>query len=178
MDKIDLQKIATDIQDIESSTALVQYLGKMWVDFETGMLTKNVDVLRHIDKIPTLLHKVARKVTPQKAYVCGVYSEKFKQLSEDYNTRLVKFFRSDMLAKKPIRNLFEYLHKNKMIEVNQIVADFVTDKTSEKMVRGYLKQLLRTNLVSVTYASEYEYYELTTEGYQYYYLYFRIEEVE
>lgn len=176
MKKIDLNQIANEIKNMETSKDLAQYLSRLWLDFDNGLQIKNVDCLRYIDDIPKLLHKVARKLTSEKAYLCGVYSAKFDKLLEDYNERLVQSFRSEMLAKNLIRNIYKYLHKSGMTEVQQIIKDFTNTEVTEKDVRIALHQLVRTSLVSLVYISEYDYYELSPEGYRYYYYYFRTEE--
>ena len=176
LDKIDLTQIANDIKNIETSTELAQYLSWLWLDFDKGLRMKNVGCLRYIDDIPKLLHKVSRKLDPDKAYICGVYSAKFDRLLEDYNERLAQYFRSEMLSKNLIRNIFKYLHKSGMTEVRQIINDFSNDNITEKDVRQALHQLIRTNLVSLTYISECDYYELSPEGYKYHYCYFRTED--
>ena len=178
LDKIDLNKIANEIKDLETSKDLAQYLSRLWLDFDAGLKTKNVDCLRYINSISKLLHKVSRKLDADKAYICGVYSMKFDRLIEDYNNQLAQYFRSEMLSKKIIRNIYKYLHKNGMTEVQTIIGDFSNDEITEEDIRNALHQLIRTNLVSLIYISEYDYYELSPEGYKYHYYYFREEDSE
>ena len=108
----------------------------------------------------------------QKAFVCGQYYEKFGNLISDYQREKEQLHRTAVLAQTLPRKLFKHLYENGMVDIKKIFACFCKNEIDEDKIRHTLDELTFVGLVGYTYALDYEYIELTAEGYLYHNRYF------
>ena len=172
MNKDYLQYLFDYLQDAKTANEIRQYLGKLLAECDLGLRNKNEEYINYIRCIQKVLRKASKEMTYQKTFVCGQYYEKFGNLISEYQKEKEKIHRTAILAQNLHRKLFKYLYENGTVEINKVFADFETSDINEDNIRQSLDELKLVGLVSHTYALDYEYLELTAEGYLYHNRYF------
>lgn len=167
-----LQYLFDYLEDAKTANEIRQYLGKLLVECSLGLRNKNEEYIKYIRCIQKVLRKVSKEMTYQKTFVCGQYYEKFGNLISEYQKEKEQTHRTAILVQTSHRKLFTYLYKNGMVEINKIFTDLETTEFNEDKIRQSIDELKLVGLVSHSYALDYEYIELTAEGYLYHNRYF------
>ena len=172
MNKDFLQYLFNYLQEANTANELRQYLGKLLLECDQGLRNKNEEYINYIRCVQKVLRKASKDMPYQKTFVCGQYYEKFGNLISEYQKEKEQIHKTAVLAQTLSRKLFKYLYENGMVEINKVFTDFETNEFNEDKIRQSVDELKFVGLVSHTYALDYEYVELTAEGYLYHNRYF------
>jgi hypothetical protein len=160
---MDIKEFLMVISSCEKSTDLCQYLGKLYGEYLTAISRKSNIILDELSAISRILHKHARTETPEKAFVCGLYSAKFERFHEDIMAMKREEKILSVLSSEDNQNLFTFLFKNGCCDYEYIKQTFQRE--------DLLKVLDEFAMAGLAWCSELPtvtYFELTAAGYAYY----------
>lgn len=159
---MDKNKFLETIQNCEQDTDLRNYLSKLYIKNLNCLGKDNLD-LENIDYISHILRKYAKKTSADKAFVCGVYSERFNNLKEEALSIQRENKILTVLSDMENRKLFTFLFNNGCCQYEKIAAAFPVENLAD-----ILEKFLEAELVWETQLTTDTYYELTAMGYVYY----------
>ena len=159
---MDAKEFVAEIKNCIKSADLHQYLGKLYGEYLANMYKENIS-LEDLEMISYVLRKHGKKETAEKAFVCGVYSEKFNRLKEDILDIKKEQKIISVLSSMESRNLFTFLFNNGCCKY-----EYIEEMVSIKNLSDILEQFVAVGLAWCTRLPTVTYFELTAAGYVYY----------
>ena len=160
---MEIKEFVEKLNGCEKSTDLCQCLGTIYGEYLTAKCRRSSIDLDELHMICRVLHKHARKETPEKAFICGTYAAKFERLKEDIIDIKCEEKILEVLSDDENKKLFRFLFKSGCCKYKDIQEDFKNEDLLDRLGRFVDVGLAYcVELPTVTY------FELTANGYVYF----------
>ena len=160
---MDVKELVARLNSCDKSTDLCQYLGTLYGEYLTAMCRRSSIDLDELSIICRILHKHARKVTPERAFICGMYAAKFERLKEDIVDMKCEEKILEVLSDNENQKLFKFLFESGCCDYKDIQVEF-----SNKDLLDRLGRLVGVDLAYCVELPTVTYFELTAKGYVYF----------